>query len=174
MSNPPQPRLPVPEPAPIYTTLRNRILSFYPLEVGIKPSEAAPNVWAVLFETGFEQAAVTLAALVDGTTSLYYSTGGGMLGSGSYAPVAQSARRLILEAEEYFQGMVPTNCYPLPDIGQVRFYVLTYQGSFTAEASEEELGEGNHELSSLFYIAHQVIASLRQISEQRQGKTDEG
>jgi hypothetical protein len=157
------------QPAAIYTTLRNRILSLNPSEVGIQPSEAAPNVWGVLMEIGLEEAVVTLATLVDGTTSLYYSTGGGMLGSGSYAPVAQAARGLIMEAEGRFWEMAPVEAYPLPEAGRVRFYALTYQGHYTAEASEKELGEGQHALSALFYLAHRVIGTLRQLSERQQG-----
>jgi hypothetical protein len=67
---------PTPEPAPIYLQLRQRILGFNPDELGLKPSLEAPHVWAVLVEMGYEVGTATLVSLVDGTTSLYYSTGG--------------------------------------------------------------------------------------------------
>ena len=36
---------------------------------------------------------------------------------------------------------------PFPGLGRVRFYVRTFEGTVTAEASEDDLGEERHALS---------------------------
>jgi hypothetical protein len=118
-------------------------------------------------ETGYQMGTATLVCLADGTTSLYYSTGGGMLGSGEYSPVAEASKALIMQAESHLQDMVSNNVFPLPKIGRVRFIILTYTGLFTGEAAEEALERGNHRLSPLFLKAHEALEQLRVSAEKK-------
>ena len=80
-------------------------------------------------ETGYTVGIATLVSLADGTTSLYYSTGGGMLGSADYTPVAEASKALVAQAENHLQSMSSGDKFPLPEVGQVRFIFLTYSGS---------------------------------------------
>ncbi len=146
-----------PEPAQTYLQLRSRILSLNPAEIGLTPSAEAPHVWGVLMETGYTVGTATLVSLADGTTSLYYSTGGGMLGSGEYTPVAEASKALVAQAENHLQQMSSTNEFPLPEVGQVRFTLLTYSGILSAEAPEKILASGTHPLSPLFAQAHETL-----------------
>src|SRR4030042_4174386 len=88
-----------PEPSPIYLQLRDSIFSLDPANAGLAPTDAAPHVWGVMMETGYAVGFATLVSLADGTTSLYYSTGGGMLGSADYSPVANASNGLVAQAE---------------------------------------------------------------------------
>ena len=151
----------MPEPAQTYSELRNRILTLPPHEAGIVQSAGIPNVWGVLMETGYPEAVVSLVALADGTTSLYFGTGGGIIGGGKFSAVADASRGLVSRSEHYLQRMTPTTSFPLPSIERVRFHVLTFSGAFTADGDEKELGDGRHALSPLFYSAHEVITQLR-------------
>jgi hypothetical protein len=151
----------VPEPAPIYLNLRNQVLTLKPEAVDLMLSGAAPNVWGVLMETGYRQGVVTLVSLSDGTTSLYFGHGGGIIGSGQHVAVKQASQALIARAEQFASRLRPAIEFPLPAQGQVKFYVLTYSGAFTAEAEEAQLGEKRHALSLLFYSAQDVITQVR-------------
>ena len=154
-----------PEPAPTYLQLRDRILSLDPSELGLSPSQAAPHVWGVLVETGYEVGSATLVALADGTTSLHYSTGGGVLGRGDYPPVAEASKSLVIESENFLQQMAGATQFPLPEVGQVRFILLTYSGSYAASASEKSLASNKHPLSPLFKLAKQTLSQLRWLAE---------
>lgn len=156
-----------PEPAEVYNGLRNKILSLNPSDAGIQPSREMPNVWGVLMETGYPQALVTLVSLADGTTSLYFSNGGGMIGGGQHATVAQASKSFVVAAENYYQKMSLTESFPSPAIGKVKFYVLTYSGVYTIDADENELGNKKHELSPLFYYGQDVITQFRLVQEQK-------
>jgi hypothetical protein len=156
-----------PEPAQTYLQLRSRILSLDPAEVGLTPSASAPYVWGVLMETGYTVGNATLVALADGTTSLYYSTGGGMLGSGEYTPVAEASKALVVQAQNHLQDMSSAVEFPLPAAGQVRFTFLTYSGMVTAKVSEKTLAAGKHPLSSLFTLAYETLTQLRLLSERK-------
>ena len=157
----------VPEPAQIYLQLRDRILHLNPSELGLAPSSTAPHVWGVVMETGYQVGSATLVSLADGTTSLYYSTGGGMLGSGEYTPVAEASKAMIIQAENYLQQMSLSNEFPLPEVGQVRFTMLTYSGIYTCEAVEKTLASGGHQFSSLFIRAQATLEQLCLLAEKK-------
>ncbi len=150
---------------PVYLGLRNQILQLVPQEVGISPGQALPTVWGGLMEMRYPQAVVTLALLADGTTSLYFSNGGGMLGGGQILPVAHASQAWIAAAEMQYANMPQTQAFPVPLPGKVRFYILAYAGIYTAEGDEEELATGRHDLSGLFFAGQEVISRFR-ISQQ--------
>jgi hypothetical protein len=152
---------PVPEPVTIFKNLRDTLLSMSPSRLGVFPSEALPNVWGVLMETGYSPAVVTLVSLADGTTSLCFGSGGGVIGAEKHTTVRQATAAFIAAAEHHRNKLAPTESFPLPDVDRVRFYVLTFTGTLTAEAGERELGKRIHELSALFYAGHDVITQIR-------------
>jgi len=154
-----------PDPAPTYLQLRSRILSLDPVDAGLTPSLTAAHIWGVLMETSYNVGTATLVALADGTTSLYYSTGGGLLGSGEYAPLAKASKALVTEAENHLQQMSITHQFPLPKVGQVRFIFLTYSGAFTTDATERKLASMKHPLSRLYRLGQETLAQLRILTE---------
>jgi hypothetical protein len=157
---------PVPEPVAIYKNLRSTLLALAPVRIGISPSEAIPNVWGVLMETGYSPAVVTLVSLADGTTSLCFGTGGGVIGAEKHSTVREATAAFIASAEFHRRKLLPAESFPLPDVDRVRFYVLTFTGTLTAEAGERELGKRTHELSALFYAGHDVITQIRITSDE--------
>lgn len=119
-------------------------------------------------ETGYPQGVATLVALADGTTSLYFSNGGGVIGAGEQARVRAAAAVLISAAEGRLAEFVLANETPLPDVGRVRLYVRTFGSTLTAEAAEQDLAYGRHALSPVFHAGHAVIATVREAGELRQ------
>ena len=92
-----------------------------------------------------------------------------MLGSGDYTPVAQSSKAFVAEAETHLQLMTSSTDFPLPEVGQVRFILLTCAGSYSDAALERKLAGGNHSLSPLFTKAHETLEQLRILSEKKRG-----
>ncbi len=126
------------------------------------------QVWGALMETGYEPAVASLVVFADGSTSLYFSTGGGVIGAGEHAQVRVAALAFLEKSEALLSNLTTTTETPLPGKGRVRFYVRTFTGIRTAEAGEQELAQGRHALSSLFFAGHDVIAEVRAMSEQKQ------
>ena len=144
--------------------LREQVFRVEPQELGLTPTTARPHVWGVLMETGYPEAVVTLVAIADGTTSLYFSNGGGILGAGEHESV-RAASEMLLEVAEAHLGSFSAAATPkIPQVGRVRFHVRTFAGTLTAEAGEEDLGEDRHVLSPVFYAAHEVIGAIRECS----------
>ncbi len=156
-----------PEPAPTYLQLRQRILNLKPDELGLSPSAAAAHIWGILMEMGFAVGTATLVCLVDGTTSLHYSTGGGLLGRGDYLPIAEASKALVVQAESYLGQMTITKGFPLPETGQVSFIFLTYSGIYASRALDSSLASNQHLLSPLYKSAQEILSQLRLLAEKR-------
>ena len=118
-------------------------------------------------DTGFPEGCATLVALADGNASLYLSSGGGTIGGGEHAAVARAAKRLVAMTEESLDLMPQVSEDQLPANGRVVIRALTYDGVHAVEALEDDLGNERHQLSPVFYAAHDVITEIRRASERR-------
>lgn len=157
-----------PTPAPIYLQLRGRILSLDPAEIGLAPEGNGPRAWAVLMEMVLDGTTVTLVSVADGSTSLYFSNGGGIIGSGDSPEVATATRQFIAAAGGLLAEMEATDEFPLPGSRRVRFYVLTHDGAYTAEVPEQAVQAQEHVLMSLYAMGQDVITQIRLQQESNQ------
>ncbi len=157
-------RKPKPDPTQAVLALREQALGVGAAELGLVATTERAHVWGVLMETGYPEAVATLVALGDGTTSLYFSNGGGIIGGGEHARVRAASDHFLTNAEAHVTEFTNADATPFPGVGRVRFYVRTFEGTLTAEASEDDLGEERHALSPLFHSGHVVIAVMRELS----------
>jgi hypothetical protein len=117
-------------------------------------------------DLAYPEGTATVVGLADGTTSLYHSGGGGMIGGGEHAQVAAATRRWVETAAGLLDSLEPADDCPLSTgAGRVQLVVLTPGGPHRAEAADEELGSGGHPLSPLFLAGHDVITQLRLVDE---------
>jgi len=159
-------RMPVPEPVRAYTLLRDQALSPSPTDLGFTPSVELHNVWGVLFELGFSEGAVTLVSLADGTTSLYFGHGAGIIGSGARENVKRASRSLLSVAEDYVPELSQTDSFPLPDIRRVVFNVLTFSGPLTVDVAREEVEREGNGLLPLYAAGQAVLNEIRRPLEE--------
>ena len=153
------------DPAEMSRQLRAQALARGAEELGLVTSPEHPNVFGIVMETGYPEAVATLVVFVEGSTSLYFSSGGGVIGAGEHESVRTTHPPFFAEAEArlgLFSKAVET---PLPAVGRVRFYARTFGGTLSAEADEQDLGEMRHGLSALFHAGHDVITAVRHASE---------
>ena len=86
--------------------LRARIFETDPRELGCGP-DGARQVWGVVVDLALEDGAATVVSLVDGTTSLYTSTGGGLIGGGTIEPIGLASEALVYAAERDVDHIPP-------------------------------------------------------------------
>ena len=148
------------EPAEAFLDLRNLALSLQPENLNLPADHTEPI--AILMETGYEDAAVTLACVVEGSTSLYFSNGGGVIGAGEHESVRKATFELFEGLPAYLQHFEPVSDTPLPLQGKVTFYVITADGiKSSGPINEDDLGYQRHNLAPLFILAHEVLAQVR-------------
>jgi hypothetical protein len=155
--------------AEIYSKLRSQVLAAEHGSVGVKLKRPG-EVFGVLMEMGYPDAAVTLVAIADGTVSIYFSNGGGIIGLGPYPGPERAARALITESQKFVKQAQPAADFPLPQQSRTRFYLLTGGGVLTAEAGTDDLGRRRHALSPLFHKGQDLITEIRKVDEQRKAK----
>jgi hypothetical protein len=152
-----------------YTDLRQQILTTPPSNLGLTASPSS-QVWAVLMEMGTPEAIVTLLTIADGTVSLYFSNGGGIIGVGQHEGPRKACLKLLAAAPDYLQHANPTLNFPLPILGRTQFYFMTFIGAFKAEAAEADLEKNLSPLSPFYYQAQNVITEARLAEERTRGK----
>jgi len=150
----------------VIPAMRAKVFELLPGDIGINRKNHPEDVWGVLMETGFNDGeAYSLIVLADGTTSVYFTTGAGIIGAGDHDHIRKVSYTFLEGANYYKNATKPTTSNPLPGPGQVTFYFLSYTGVLTHTSSEEDLGSGKDELASLFHAGHNVIAEVRKIEE---------
>jgi hypothetical protein len=145
--------------------LRRKVLTEAPSLYGLKVTAGDP--WAVIMEMGFPKGAASLVCLVDGNASLYLTTGGGVIGGFAHEKVRMASIAFVQMAKGYRHQFSAVKAFPLPVEGRTIFYVRVDGALLRAEASENDLGEGKHPLSNLFFAGQEVIRQLQSVSELR-------
>lgn len=146
----------------MYRDLRTRVLDTDPAEVGIPVVEGRP--WGGLFEMGIGGNVATVVALADGTTSMYVSTGGGVIGGGQHDTVREATWRFLEALTSQLGQLTETDAgaLTLPVSGAVQFVALLPDGAVrVAQAHDTELRGGRHALSPVYLAGQDVITQLR-------------
>lgn len=152
----------------VYIGLRKQALEMSPASIDVAVESDSIKPWGILMEMGYPKGVATLVSFATGDASLYFSTGGGVLGGITQESVGSAAKRFVSMAQYHTGRMETATSYPLPDPGKVKFYVLMPQGVLAAEDSAEELGRGKSDLSPLFYAGQDVITRLRILCQTRE------
>jgi hypothetical protein len=116
---------------------------------------------------GVTKGLATIVALSDGNASVYLSSGGGYIGGQPYESIRKASQKTVQMAAEFRDQMHATATYPLPQRGEVIFYILTDAGVFSAKVSEEELRAHRHPLSRLGDAAQEIITQYRLIQDKQ-------
>ncbi len=124
-------------------------------------SESQPGIaHAVVVDIAYPEAIVTVAALGDGRTAVWFSDGGGSAGADEQT--AQLGNEFGLKASELAHNMAPTRDTPLPREGEVKFYVLIGDQTRVGSGMISDLGADKSTFSPLFHAAFRVITDLKE------------
>jgi hypothetical protein len=100
---------------------------------------------------------------------LYFSTGGGMLGTTENSALADAIKALVKETESHIQYTSPTDAIALPAPGQVSFTLLTFKDTLTFTTIESAIADSDHPLNPLYQAGHRVMNELHSLAQK--GKT---
>ncbi len=148
--------------------LRTKILTTNPSEFELVPTKEFPRVYGVLMDWPVDDQTVTVVGMSDGNASLYTTSSFGVIGGVGHETVRNAAKDFVKKAEALFDLTQPTADHSYPGPGQIRFYLLTFQGLRFVEAPGKEISEGNSQLSELGNMAQHLITELRLVSEKKE------
>ena len=124
-------------------------------------ADAPLRAYVMDWQVGGSQLA-TLVSFDDGTTSIYLSSGGGIIGAGtipSVQPVASEFRDTFKSLEKHFR---PVSAWPPPSDGGFVFYLVDRESTrATTEFQGSELRSRNHPLTTLESIGQKLFTAVR-------------
>lgn len=155
------------EVSELYRGLRGRLFLTDPKILGLAP-DGDERFWGLVVDMGVENGVATLVVLRDGSISLYFSNGGGLIGLGQHDELHELARAILDLAEQFTLEGPEADRDSLPSEGDTRFNFLGYTGGVRAiEEKDEDLEEG-HALSPLFNAAHDLVAAAEKADSRRE------
>jgi hypothetical protein len=114
------------------------------------------------------KATVTLTSYSSGDASLYFSTGGGILGGIGHETVRNAARQFVSSGQALLNKMKEVASFPLPLAGMTHFYVLTNHGVYgSPELISDDLKKSKSEFFVLFAAGQDVITEIRKNETQK-------
>jgi hypothetical protein len=147
-----------PTVAEIYMGLRGQVLGLGAVEVEGLPEER--QLLAAVMDMGVDGAVATLVGVADGSTSMYFSTGGGVIGAGQHEAVRAATERWLETCIASAEQFVPVVEPPLPAAGTTQLVLVTRVGLAHALAAENEL-RPQHPLWPVYAAAQEVITQIR-------------
>jgi hypothetical protein len=104
---------------------------------------------------------VTIVGLADGTSSMYTSVGGGVIGAGTHAAVAAATEAVLVVVQRNLGLFKNRDDRELPPEGLVRLHVLTSSASRRADVPEGAFwGREEHELMPVIATVQNLISAL--------------
>jgi hypothetical protein len=121
-------------------------------------------VYGGILDWALDRGMATLFALDDGTASLYWSTGGGVIGGKFHESVNRAAKEFVLSFEPFVGNMEPDVTGEPGPRGATDLRALTSGGRLVVRATTDEFGNGHHLMSGVFNSAQALIFELSQIA----------
>ena len=150
-----------------YHGLRQQILDIQQTQAMVGVLEGHP-VFAAVVDMDMGDAIVSLASIADGTTSLYFSNGGGQLGLGQADKnIRTAALAFLRSADQILSTMPKTAEYPLPQNGAHIVYLKTSNGIYKQEINIKTINTAPKEIRFLNFLYQNI---LTKIGEYNQGK----
>jgi hypothetical protein len=140
--------------------LRDSILKMEPQGSGRRGEEPA----TIIMDFYVGDTVVSVMSASTGDASIYFSTGGGIIGGGAHESVRDAAQAFARAAAAQRAQMTRVTEHPYPEKGKVRFYLRTHDGLQMAETTDADLASGENPLSSLYRAGQEVVTRLRAIS----------
>ena len=143
--------------------LREKLFTLNPKTLDIAPSEHLPRVWGFIMELFISQTWINLICIADGTVSIYFGHGGGIIGAGEHDSVRNAASVCLKKSEEILDHLKNFDPTHIQNEEKIKFHMLTFDGIRSDEAETDEINSGNHYLSELHYYAQNVITEVRSV-----------
>jgi len=147
--------------------LRQMFLTMPAEAAGIQCSPEFPHVWALAMDWPIGEEIATIAAIADGSASLYTTGSFGIIGGVGHENVRTAAKQLVKKAESYRDASAATGDLSYPALDSVRFYFRTFDGVRVIDAPLRSVTDERGPYSDLFDLAQVVITELRKAGEQK-------
>lgn len=133
------------------------------------PDAAGKEVlYGVLMDWDYDgKAIITIVTYRTGDASLYFSTGGGIIGGVTHAEIVRASKALITQAESLLPDAGSADTALRAEPGMLKFYFMTTKGKYTIRDKVDNVYNGSSTLSSLFAKVNELINAMRKVTPAR-------
>lgn len=153
--------------ADVYQGLRNQVFDLSSEDLVLSKPDNDRSVRCLLFEMGRPKAVVSLLAHSDGTVSLYFSNGGGILGLGQHEGPRRVSQELLQMVPHFLSEFNPTSDSSIPIPGRSKLYVFTSDQVLVLDSVEDTSENDRLSQSPLYGKAQELINEIRIVDEHR-------
>ncbi|PYG89029.1 hypothetical protein LY28_00849 [Ruminiclostridium sufflavum DSM 19573] len=148
-----------------YASMRKLAFTFTPDDMGIKMGNDY-QVFGAVVDMGVDKGkTATMICFIDGTASLYFSNGGGIIGAGQHEAVKKAVSTFL---ESCFQALPAMkkidNIDTLPEENNHTFYLFTRAGIFSINIDIQNVDKSK-EYKLLFSQSQLVLNEMRKVSK---------
>lgn len=148
-----------------YGAFRKQALSITSEKLGLKISNEKETAFGVVMEVGTAGGTATTVSFGTGDASIYFSSGGGIIGGFAHENIKAAAIDFVTSAQRYFLKMTRSENIKLPRAGHIKFFILTNRGRYSFEGAESEIANLNSPWAELFFKGNELITQLRLSTE---------
>lgn len=139
-------------------------------ELGDKPEiKKASRVLGVIAEIEYKGTVVIVAGYADGESRLFFGSGGGLIGEKEKFPeeTRRGAKELVVAAQPFVNNLPLEDAHDLPKQGQVRFSLLTSNGTYIIKDEIDHLEQTDSQFYPIWRATNVLLTPLlRFISEE--------
>jgi len=158
---------PTKEPKDAGPGLRNMFLNTSAEQAPIHPSKEYPRVWGVAVDWPIGEHIATIVSLADGSASVYTTDTFGIIRGIGHETVRTAAKKVVKDADRYFDDSTPTQDFSYPSPGHVRFFFSTFSGVRVIDTEWASLSGRRSKYFALFDAAQDVLTQLSMVTETR-------
>jgi len=148
-----------------YNGLREMAFESKPEQLGLSLPVSKTVVYGIVMDWDVKNGTASIISFLSGDASIYFSSGGGIIGGGTHENVKIIAKQFVEKAQQMLDKAIKTEQTPLPDKNKVVFYLLTNKGIYSGQDNMENFQNQSSIWLGLFLIGNELINELRTIKE---------
>jgi hypothetical protein len=146
-----------------YEQLRKMALEVTPDQLDLSYPADKTVVYGIVMDWDLKNGTASTISFITGDASIYFSSGGGITGGGTYENVKAISIDFVKRAQLYLDKAKKTDTTPLPENNNVIFYFITNKGIFTGQDKLENISNRTSIWLDLFLTGNELISELRKI-----------
>ena len=148
-----------------YEGMRKMALETKPEQLGLSFSSEKTFVFGVVMDWDVKNGTASTISFITGDASIYFSSGGGIIGGGTDESVKIISKEFVSRAQFYLDKTSKTELTPLPGNNNVIFYFITSKGIFYGQDKMENISNRTSIWLDLFLTGNELITELRKLKE---------
>ena len=150
-----------------YEEYRNMAFKVTPVHLELNLPLVNTTVYGVIIDWPIKTNVATIVAFSTGDASVYIKSGQMFIGGFANSAIQSLAKEIIVSAQELLSETNRTDNFTLPDSGVIQFSLLTNNGIFVHQETEESIDKNQTQWTPLFQKGNQIITEYRLITQNK-------